>query len=192
MQHELILIHSFIKKILLFLAVLLFLVFGIFGQKKSSKISKSKTSNSYKSRIQIQKGWRLVDLGNFSFLLPEVMKDQNAKGIDSEVWEFKDETMLLMIDSGMYKMGFSEIEEFENQKKTIKIDGTEGQYFYINFLKPKSPNSKIEKEEKEKPFAEGIIFNRGKNFYSSFWIQYKSAENQKIVKNILYSIKFKK
>ena len=177
---------------MLFLAVLLFLVFGIFGQKKSSKISKSKTSNSYKSRIQIQKGWRLVDLGNFSFLLPEVMKDQNAKGIDSEVWEFKDETMLLMIDSGMYKMGFSEIEEFENQKKTIKIDGTEGQYFYINFLKPKSPNSKIEKEEKEKPFAEGIIFNRGKNFYSSFWIQYKSAENQKIVKNILYSIKFKK
>ncbi len=98
------------KTLIIFLLVALSF-FNTFGQKQSSRNSKNKNRTKPKTRSQITKGWKLIDLDSFSFLLPESMEDKKARGIDSAVWRFEDTEMELHIDSGMYTNDFQDLKE---------------------------------------------------------------------------------
>lgn len=178
-----------LKTSIIFLLPIL-LVFNIFGQKQTSKPSESK-SQIKTTPTQIPKGWRLVNLNSFSFLLPESMKDQKAQGIDSAVWRFEDDKMILFIERGVYEVVVPDREDFENLTKSIEINGVKGKYFSINYLKPKSPQTEINEKDEQKPFLEEIVFKHKKYSYISFFVQYKNLEQQETAKQILYSIKFK-
>lgn len=174
--------------LLVILIILLVSAFG-FGQKQSSTDSKN---ISTKTQTKIPEGWKLVDLDNFSFILPESMEDKKMRGIDSQVWQFEDDKMTLSIDSGMYKVDFDfDAARFQTEKKWIELDKVKGQFFSVDFTKPTSAKIETSKTEKERPYLKAIMFYRGKNFYSSFWVRYKKPEQSEIAEKILYSIKFK-
>lgn len=172
---------------LVFSIILLAFLYG-FGQKQASKSSKNKSTST---QSQISEDWKLIDLRNFSFILPKTMEDKKIQGIDSAVWRFEDEEMILNIDSGRYNVDFSDREAFESLTKPIEINGFRGHYFYINYLKPKSPQVEIYEIFKQKPLQEAIVFRHDKYSYTTFWVLYKNPEQQEISNKILYSIKFK-
>jgi hypothetical protein len=161
-----------------------------FGQKQSDK---NPQDENVTTQSQIPEGWKLVDLDNFSFILPESMEDKKARGIDSQVWRFENSEMELTIDSGMYKVDFDyDAGRFQTEKKWIELDKIKGQFFSIDFTKPTSAKIENSETEKERPYLKAIMFYRDKYSYSSFWIRYKKTEQSEIAEKILYSIKFKK
>lgn len=165
-----------------------------FGQKQSSVNNQIDTSNQTET-IQVPKGWKLIDLDSFSFLLPESLIDQKAKGKDSEIWRFESDEIDFYIDSGRYKISFDyDLERFENETKLINKDNIKGQFFKIDFTKPKSPENikELSKEEKQKPFLTAIVFYRGERFYSSFMVHYQKNEQSEIAEKILNSINLNK
>ena len=164
-----------------------------FGQKRISKNPKNKTQAKSTTQTQIPKDWKLVNLGGISFILPKSMEDKKAQGIDSAVWRFENDEIMLNIDSGMYSVIFDTM-GFESNNKQVEINGVKGQFFTIDYTKPKSKmaNDELSEDELQKPFLNAVVFTRGKNSYSSFWVQYKSSEQEEIAKQILQSIKFKK
>ncbi len=182
------------KTLIIFLLPIL-LVFNIFGQKQSSK------TQIKQLQVPIPKGWKLIDLDSFSFLLPEAMEDKKARGIDSQVWHFEDGEMELYIDSGMYTNDFRDLKEsYEVKEEKVNIDGRNVKFFIWDENKDISETYKVNKdgsiephETYEKHFAIGVYFQEGKRRYSgtNFVITTKSLEAQEIAKKILYSIKFK-
>lgn len=181
------------RKTLIIFLLPIVLVVNIFGQKRSAKTSESNIQTKTTQK-EISKNWKLVDLGDFSLLLPISMEDKKVRGKDSAVWLFEDDEMEFYIDSGMYKVNFNyDIEEYAGNTKWIEIDKVKGQSIAIDFTKPKSTetNAKISAEEFQKPLLDAIVFYREKSFYSSFWIRYKKLEQKETATKILQSIKFK-
>ncbi len=163
-----------------------------FGQKQSPEITKNKTQ-SKSAQTQIPKGWKSVDLGYFSFILPESMEDKKARGIDSQVWRFEDDEIKLQIDRGMYEVDFAYGGAgFKKETKWIELDGVKGKFFTIDYTKSfRSKDHELSETQKEKPFLQAIVFYEDENSYSSFWVTYKKTEQKDIAEKILYSIKFK-
>lgn len=183
-------------KIFLFTLFAILLVASYsFGQKSPSKNSKSKVHTN-KNQIEIPKGWKLIDLDSFSFILPESMEDKKVIGDDSEVWKFASDEMELHIDSGLYKVDLdSNSKLYETKTGWIQSNGIKGKYFRTDFTNPKSIKDNLDnssEDSEQKPFLNGITFYRGENFYSSFWVSFETKEQSKIADKILQSIKFKK
>ena len=177
--------------------ILLVAVVG-FGQKQSSKDSEGK---SVITQSQIPKGWKLIDLDRFSFLLPESMDDKKVKGIDSQIWRFEDDKISLSIEKGIYTNDFQNLKRsFEVQQEKVVIDGKNVIFFIWDRNKDISgaymlnkDGSTIPHEVFEKHFAIGVYFQEGKRRYTgtNFVITTKTLEGQETAKKILYSIKFK-
>ncbi|MBA2737691.1 MAG: hypothetical protein H0U50_13005 [Pyrinomonadaceae bacterium] len=156
------------KTLIIFLLVALSF-FNIFGQKQSSGNSKNKTGTKQKTQSQIPKGWKLIDLDSFSFLLPESMKDKKARGIDSAVWWFEDAEMELHIDSGMYTNDFQNLKEsYKVEEEQARIDGKNVKFFTWDENKDISDVYAVNKDGSIKPhdvfekhFAIGVYFQRG-------------------------------
>ena len=64
------------------------------------------------SSAQVPKEWKKIDLTSFSFYAPPDLRDQKVRGIDSSVWEFRNRTMTLRLDYGMYS---DSLESYSNQ-----------------------------------------------------------------------------
>lgn len=50
----------------------------------------------------IPANWKKISLGAFAFYGPSDLKNERARGIDSALWQFSNDKMLLSIDYGMY------------------------------------------------------------------------------------------
>jgi hypothetical protein len=116
---------------------ILFLSACSLGQRKTSNNSNDK--KQIKTAGLVPKDWKLIDLDNFSFILPKSMKDMNAEGIDSEVWEFEDSYMLLSIDSGDYTNNLQDTEySYETKTEKVKIDGNNVNVLFGTAVKQKT------------------------------------------------------
>jgi hypothetical protein len=105
---------------------LLAIVFAACQQTRTSQPSKpsqpaEKTSQS--SPAQLGPGWKVIDANrHFSFHLPDNMKDQKARGIDSYVGEYRNSKMRIGFDYGAYSNSlttYSGEPEYQEFKKTI-------------------------------------------------------------------------
>jgi hypothetical protein len=100
-------------------AALLFLVAFFPATWISGHSQTSKPSNA-----TVAKGWKKVDLGDFSFYAPPDMKNQNVRGIDSAVWQFRNSSMTLDLDYGMHSNNLkSHADQPEYQEEWFLIDG---------------------------------------------------------------------
>ena len=190
------------QKTLICFLFIAFSVSDIFGQKQPSKSPKSKSQIKPVAQTQIPKGWKLVDLDRFSFLLPESMEDKKARGIDSNIWEFEDEEMSLSIDSGIYTNDFQDLKDsYEVKEEKLKIDNKNVRFFIWDDNKDISETYEVNKDGSIKPhevfekhFSIGVYFQEGKRQHSgtNFVITTKTLEGQETAKKILRSIKFKK
>ena len=190
------------KRFLFVLLVFLLLVSNTFSQKQSSKNPKSKNRIKLTKQLQIPKGWKLVDLDNFSFLLPESMEDKKARGIDSAVWWFEDTEMELHIDSGMYTNDFQDLKNsYRVKEEQTVIDGKNVKFFIWDKNKNISDVYAVNKDGSIKPheifekhFSIGVYFQTSQRRYTgtNFLITTKTLKTQESAKKILYSIKFKK
>ncbi len=190
------------KKFLFVSLVFLLLVSNTFNQKQPAKNSKNRSQTKSATRTQVPKGWKLVDLDNFSFLLPESMEDKKARGFDSAVWRFEDTEMELHIDSGIYTNDFQDLKEsYKVKEERTIIDGKNVKFFTWVINKNISNVYAVNKDGSIKPrdvfknhFAIGVYFQRGQRRYTgtNFVITTKTLKAQETAKKILYSIKFKK
>ncbi len=183
--------NDFMKKLIIYYFCFVLSINIVLCQKQNSESDKKTQKIKSISQTQISNDWKLVDLDSFSFILPESMEDKKARGIDSSVWRFESDDIKLVIDSGMYKVTFPDAEDFESSTKQVVVDKIKGQYFAINYSKPKSLEAEIDEKDKQKPYLEAIVFKRNKYLFSSFWVQYKNPNQKEIAEKILYSIKFK-
>lgn len=190
------------QKLLIAFLFITFSLLNVCGQKQSDNNSKAKSQDKSIIQTQIPKGWKLVDLDRFSFLLPESMEDKKARGIDSAVWQFEDEEITLSIDSGIYTNDFQDLKSsFEVKEEKVTIDGKNVKFFIWDENKDISETYEVNKDGSTKPhevfkkhFSIGVYFQEGKRRYTgtNFVITTKTLEGQETAKKVLQSIKFKK
>ncbi|HQU86855.1 MAG TPA: hypothetical protein PKY59_27220 [Pyrinomonadaceae bacterium] len=162
---------------------------------------------------EIPKDWRKIETDYFSFSIPPTMKNQNVRGIDSEVMSFENEEMTLDIEYGDFSADVvSHLLDYEGKKQSIIIDGKKTEIVSYDINKPiYSPNKATNAANKasngddsfrlkkvEKNYVFGINFplkdepiSSENRFAASFVIKSKSIEAKETAKIIFQSIKFK-
>lgn len=168
-----------------------------------------------KTPNEIPKDWKRVETDSFSFSIPQTLKKNNVRGIDSNVLQFENEELILDIEWGDYSedVGFNS-SEYENKKEEIDIDGEKTVIVSWDLSKPTSSqmsnamsmtNGTMRGDKSSKPKKIEKIYNIGVNFPHknevispgdrpaiSFSVRSKNLESQEIAKTIFQSIKFKK
>ena len=85
-------------------------------------------SNSQAQASDIPNGWKKVSLCQLNFLIPKNLKNQNVKGIDSCVAEFRNGKMRLAIDYGSYGGAYkNDSTVFDFKEELTEIDGKKAQ-----------------------------------------------------------------
>lgn len=178
-------------------------------QKEIQNTQTTKTPN------EIPKDWKRVETDAFSFSIPQTLKKNNVRGIDSNVLQFENDEMILDIEWGDYSedVGFNS-NEYENKKEEVNIDEEKTVIVSWDLSKPTSSqmsnamsmtNGTMSGDQPSKPKKIDKIYNIGVNFLHksevispgdrpaiSFSVRSENLESQEIAKMIFQSIKFKK
>ena len=123
-----------------------------------------------------------VDLGDFSFYAPPDMKNQNVRGIDSAVWQFRNSSMTLDLDYGMYSNDLkSYADQPEYQAWWILIDGKEAKVATLRM-----------DDDRGRKYVAAVHFpdvsGRGGTRLTA-WARCRDRATQQSAKNIFLSIK---
>jgi hypothetical protein len=78
--------------------------------------------------------WKEIDLGHFLFYLPPDMKPESVKGIDSEVWQYSNGSIILTIDWGPYPGAFEPYrDQPEYKDERIEINGKTAHFWSFRY-----------------------------------------------------------
>jgi hypothetical protein len=137
----------------------------------------------------IPKGWVKIDLGRFSFYAPPDTRNQNVRGIDSVVWQFRNRNMTLNLDYGMYSNDlepYGDETETERHTEWVRIDGKSAK---IVTLRKDSTNP----GDKDPKYVAGVYFPEanGPKTKLTFWVDCVDVPTRDSAKNIFLSIRFK-
>jgi hypothetical protein len=78
--------------------------------------------------------WKEIDLGHFLFFLPPDMKPESVKGIDSEVWQYSNGSIILTIDWGRYSGAFEPYrDQPEYKDERIEINGKTAHFWSFRY-----------------------------------------------------------
>ncbi len=141
--------------------------------------------------IDIPRNWKKVELGHFSFSIPPDMRDEEVKGIDSAVWQYRSGGMMLMIDYGMYS---NSIESYKGQPDYRE------EWFLIGGRRAKICTFQLDEshmnteEDRNFPFISAAYFpevGEGSAAKLSMWVSANGAVEQESAKKIFQSVEFK-
>ena len=141
--------------------------------------------------VTIPEGWKRIDLNDFSFYAPPDMKNQNVRGIDSAVWEFRNRALNLNIDYGMYS---NDLKSYENQPEY------KAEWLYIDGKKAKVATFRMSDEDtagsplKDLKYVSAVYFpdvGGGGDTKLTFWANCISPAAQGSARTIFLSLKFK-
>jgi hypothetical protein len=137
----------------------------------------------------IPKDWVKIDLDRFSFYAPPDMRNQNLRGIDSAVWQFRNRNMTLNLDYGMYSDDLEPYggeTESERHAEWVRIDGKSAKIVTLR------KNSAIPGDEDRK-YSAAVYFPdaNGPKTKLTFSADCVDAATRDSAKNILVSIRFK-
>jgi len=139
----------------------------------------------------IPDGWNKIELGDFSFYAPPDMKNRNVRGIDSAVWEFRNHSMTLNLDYGMYSNDLkSYVDQPEYRAEWLGIDGKKA---VIATLRMRDKDMAAS-PEKDRKYIAAVYFpdvNSGEKTKLTFWASCVDSATQESAKRIFLSIKFK-
>lgn len=128
--------------------------------------------------------WKRIDLKAFSFSLPPGMKEKIARGIDSIIWKYADDSMELVIDLGPYSRR-PEVYETkpEYRQEQIEISGKKADM--ISFHSD-NPNFR------EQSYVAAVYFSEVGSTEAklSFTVHSKSRRGREVAEAIFRSIRF--
>jgi hypothetical protein len=131
-------------------------------------------------KVDVPRGWKKIELRDFSLEIPPGMKKRDVRGIDSEVWEYRSRDLRLAIDYGMYS---NDLESYadrpEYKAEWISIDGKE---------------AKVATYRSGKDYVAAVYFPGlwGSDTKLGFSVESKSATGQELSKKIFQSIRFRR
>jgi hypothetical protein len=139
----------------------------------------------YAQVSEVPDGWKKISVCQFHFLIPQSMKNQNARGIDSCVAEFKSSKMRLAIDYGAYSGSYmSDGSNLDFKEEVAEIDGKKAQL--VTF--------KDARERRD--FVAGLYVliheETGRKISLNMTITVRSAEDLETAKRVFRSIRFDK
>jgi hypothetical protein len=140
---------------------------------------------SYAQVSEIPNGWKKVSLCQLHFLIPKNMKNQNVKGIDSCVADFKNSRMRLAIDYGSYSGAYKNDGTTSDFKEEFtEIDGKKAQL--VTF-----------KDRRDRKFVAGLYVliheaQDGMKTSLNMSISVKSEEDLETARHIFQSLRFDK
>ena len=141
-------------------------------------------SGSYAQVSEIPKGWKKVSVCQLNFVIPKDLKNQNVRGIDSCVAEFKSSRMRLAIDYGLYSGAYkNDGTTFDFKEEFTEIDGKKAQL--VTFKDTRD----------SRKFVAGLyvlIYEVPGNMKTSLnmMINVKSVEDLETAKRIFQSLRF--
>lgn len=118
-----------------------------------------------------------------SLSLPDLISIP-IRGIDSAVWKFKSDTLILSIDLGLYSgKPDTDTEELDYIEKRVKIDKKKTTIVSFKYLEPTSDGF---------DYLTAIYFSKIGNKYTklSFVVHSKTSEQQKLAERIFLSTDF--
>ena len=164
-------------------AVLISILGIIIGSAQSCIYAQERTEN-----------WKKISNEYFQIQIPSDMKDENIHGIDTEVWKFNSEELILYIESGTnenYEIFRSDYINKPNfSEKSVTIDDRSGYHYqYYSDI----DENKLLDEYKNKRYVTGIYFDRVKDKFQSieFTIHGSTDQSRETADKIFQSIKFK-
>lgn len=125
-------------------------------------------------------GWQKIETGIFVFYAPKELKGGKRQGIDSSVYRYKSDALVLEIDAGVYA-GFPSPEGKTNERhKFMTVDGATALLWFYEY------------EKGEWRYACGVHFTfKGLNESITMNVASKSQGGQEIAEKIFKSVKFK-
>lgn len=148
----------------------------------------SNVSKNHQNKLP--KNWKKVELNRISFYSPPNLIQQDVKGTDSSVWEYRGHDMILQIDLGRYSNNLqSYSEQSEYSEELTEIDGKAAKICTFEVGK----NSSLNNKQKCQHIA-AVHFPEIDNDFNTkltFMVYCENADCRDIAKDIFYSIKFK-
>ncbi len=159
------------------LAVSLMLTSSNAGSQEKTKDGKLK---DYSMGSTVRDDWKKINLVDFQFYLPGDMKDQKVRGIDSAVWDYRNDCLRLAIDYGMYSNDLKSLASQPNH---------DSEWVLINCQKAYVVTCRYEKS-----YISAVHFPAlwDSDTKLTFYVEGKSDNTQKIAREIFQSIKFRK
>jgi hypothetical protein len=139
----------------------------------------------------VPRNWKTVELSDFSFSLPPDMRDEEVKGIDSAVWQYRNDGMILTIDYGMYS---NSLESYKSQP------GHHEEWFLIGGKRAKICTFQLDEsfmntaEDRDFSFISAAYFPEVRESSVaklSIWVNAKGTGEQEAAKKIFQSVEFK-
>jgi hypothetical protein len=135
-----------------------------------------------------QETGKKIDLKNFSFYMPPSMKEVQAKGIDSFVWEASSHSTRLIIDFGEHSNDLTSYLEWPNfQEQIVRIDSRPARLCMF-----KHANEFMDSADGDRLYIAAVHSSEvglGNNRLT-FWLASNNEAEQKAAETIFYSIKF--
>ena len=134
--------------------------------------------------------WSRINLDYLAFYGPADLKDQHSRGIDSAVWDFRNDRMTLAFDYGMYSNDLKDlVSEPQYRERWFMVDGRKAKV--ATFLL--SEQSLADNSERGRPFIAAVYFPAVKRggVKLSVWAYCIDNNTQEEAKKILFTIKFK-
>ena len=131
-------------------------------------------------KVDVPRGWKKIELRDFSFSIPPDMRERDVHGIDSEVWEYRSRDLRLAIDYGMYSTDHESYAEQPGYKlEWVSLDGE---------------SAKVATFRSGKYFVAAVYFTGlwGSDTKLGFSVESKSASGQELSKKIFQSIRFRR
>ncbi len=142
------------------------------------------SSNHYAQKADNTSDWKRTELDFCSFLVPLDLTSIPVRGIDSAIWKFKSDSLILMIDLGLYS-GKPDIDEKELDyvEKRVKVDKKKGTIVRFKYREPTTDGF---------DYVTAIYFPKIVDKFTklSFVVHSKTPEQQNIAEKMLLSINF--
>jgi hypothetical protein len=139
---------------------------------------------SYGQQVNVAEDWQKIKLSFGSFLAPPGLKEVPFRGIDSQIWKFKKQDLILTIDLGLYsgKPNVNE-DELNYKEKGVVKDGKQATIVSFKYREPRSEGF---------DYVSAIYFPELGDKYTklSFVVHSKTPEHLKIAEKIFLSISF--
>jgi hypothetical protein len=98
-------------------------------------------------KLPVPRGWKRVTACQFSFLLPESMRDTTTRGIDSCLAGYEGDGISVRLDFGVYNGPISKQDSMKNYRKSVlSINGRKARlitYEGANYAYPKATEIRI-------------------------------------------------
>lgn len=144
------------------------------------------SSYSLAQNLEIPAGWKKISVCQLNFLIPKNLKNQNVKGIDSCVAEFKNGKMRIAIDYGLYSGTFkNDSTTVDFKEEWREIDGKKAQLATFKYTRARD----------RRKFAAGLYVliyeaQDGMKTSLNMTISVKDEKNLETAKQIFQSLRF--